>query len=184
MSEVRGSRKGREPEWEGGVGTEGQGAREKRGSRGRTAGLLGRRPLPREEPRPGQGPAGGGAVGGAGGGAVGGAVGGAMGGAVGGTGRAGMGAVPPPPAEALTNQSAVCLGDGQEPVEGSQVCGAASHCPGAESAQTPPPARGRLAPSSGRVSPGLWSGRRAGGRAGPPGPSSAELTLIQAAPRP
>ena len=150
------------------MGTEGQGAREKRGSRGRTAGLLGRRPLPREEPRPGQGPAGGGAVGGA----------------VGGTGRAGLGAVPPPPAEALTNQSAVCLGDGQEPVDGSQVCGAASHCPGAESAQTPPPARGRLAPSSGRVSPGLWSGRRAGGRAGPPGPSSAELTLIQAAPRP
>lgn len=141
------------------MGTEGQGSREKRGSRGRAAGLLGRRLLPREEPRPGQGPAGGGA-------------------------GAGLHPAPPLPAEMLANQSAVCLGDGQEPVEGGPVCGAAGNCPGAESAQTPPSARGRPAPSSGRVSQCQWSGRRVGGRADPPGRSSAELTLIQAAPRP
>lgn len=103
------------------MGTEGQGSREKRGSRGRAAGLLGRRLLPREEPRPGQGPAGGGA-------------------------GAGLHPAPPLPAEMLANQSAVCLGDGQEPVEGGPVCGAAGNCPGAESAQTPPSARGRPAP--------------------------------------
>lgn len=117
MSDVRGSRKGQEPEWEWRWAAEGQGSREKRGSRGRAAGLLGRQLLPREEPRPGQGPAGGGA------------------------GRdctAGLHPAPPYPLRCLLTRAPSVWVTDREPVEGGPVCGAAGNCPGAESAQTPP----------------------------------------------
>ena len=88
----------------------------KRGSRGRTAGLLGggrspgrSRPLPWEEPLPGH--------------------------------RRPQ--ERPPPTGTLANQSAVCLGDGREPVQGGRVCGAVT-LPAAGSAQTSPPARAAL----------------------------------------
>lgn len=75
--------RGREPEWERGVG-------KKRGPGEGRRGSSGGGRSPGEEPRPGH--------------------------------RRPQ--ERPPPTETLANQSAVCLGDGQEPVQGGQVCGA------------------------------------------------------------